>query len=52
MQYLFGRSAPEITRAIYLRGIPEEHRRAVNSVEKLICGPKFDPGSVSGAETR
>jgi hypothetical protein len=37
MQSLLGHSAPEITREIYLQTIPEEQRRAVNSVEK----PKF-----------
>jgi len=52
MQSLLGHSAPEITREIYLHAIPEEQRRAVNSVEKLIFGPKLDPSSVSGAEAR
>jgi integrase len=52
MQSLLGHSAPEITREIYLHAIPEEQRRAVNSVEKLIFGPKLDPSSVSGAESR
>jgi integrase len=45
MQSLLGHSAPEITREIYLHAIPEEQRRAVNSVEKLIFGPKLDPSS-------
>ncbi len=52
MQSLLGHSAPEITREIYLHAIPEEQRRAVNSVEKLIFGPKLDPSSVAGAEAR
>jgi len=52
MQSLLGHSAPEITREIYLHAIPEEQRRAVNRVEKLIFGPKLDPSSVSGAEAR
>ncbi|HKM67269.1 MAG TPA: tyrosine-type recombinase/integrase [Candidatus Acidoferrum sp.] len=52
MQSLLGHSAPEITREIYLHAIPEEQRRPVNSVEKLIFGPQLDPTSVSGAEAR
>lgn len=52
MQSLLGHSTPEITREVYLHAIPEEQRRAVNSVEKLIFGPKLDPSSVSGAEAR
>src|SRR5208337_4132373 len=34
MQSLLGHSAPEITREIYLHAIPEEQRRAVESVER------------------
>jgi integrase len=41
MQSLLGHSAPEITREIYLHAIPEEQRRAVESVERLVFGPKF-----------
>jgi integrase len=41
MQSLLGHSAPEITREIYLHAIPEEQRRAVDSVERLIFGPKW-----------
>jgi integrase len=43
MQALLGHSAPEITREIYLHAIPEEQRRAVESVERLVFGPKLDP---------
>jgi integrase len=50
MQSLLGHSTPEITREIYLHAIPEEQRRAVESVERLVLGPKLDPSSVSGAE--
>ena len=32
---------PEITREIYLHAIPEEQRRAVESVERLVFGPKW-----------
>jgi integrase len=32
MQSLLGHSTPEITREIYLHAIPEEQRRAVESV--------------------
>jgi len=50
MQSLLGHSTPEITREIYLHAIPEEQRRAVESVERLVFGPKLDPSLVSGAE--
>jgi hypothetical protein len=43
MQALLGHSAPEITREIYLHAIPEEQRRAVESVERLVFGPRLDP---------
>jgi integrase len=45
MQSLLGHSTPEITREIYLHAIPEEQRRAVESVERLVFGPKMDPSS-------
>jgi integrase len=41
MQSLLGHSTPEITREIYLHAVPEEQRRAVESVERLVFGPKF-----------
>jgi hypothetical protein len=50
MQALLEHSAPEITREIYLHAIPEEQRRAVESVERLVFGPKLDPSLVSNAE--
>ena len=50
MQSLLGHSAPEITREIYLHAIPEEQRRAVESVERLVLGPKLDPSLISSAE--
>src|SRR4029077_2550597 len=50
MQALLGHSAPEITREIYLHAIPEEQRRAVESVERLVFGPKLDPSLGSSAE--
>src|SRR6266581_4886030 len=34
---------PDITREIYLHAIPEEQRRAVESVERLVFGRKLDP---------
>jgi len=43
MQSLLGHSTPDITREIYLHAIPEEQRRAVESVERLLFGPKLDP---------
>ena len=50
MQALLGHSAPGITREIYLHAIPEEQRRAVESVERLVFGPKLDSNLVSDAE--
>jgi len=50
MQALLGHSAPEITREIYLHAIPEEQRRAVESVERLVFGPRLDPSLISNAE--
>lgn len=49
MQSLLGHSVPEITREIYLHAIPEEQRRAMESVERLLIGPKLDPSLVSAA---
>ena len=49
IQSLLGHSAPEITREIYLHAIPEEQRRTVTSVEKLIFGPKWTQVSTSAA---
>ena len=51
MQSLIGHSTPEITREICLHAIPEERRRAVESVEKLVFGFKRDPSSGSGADS-
>jgi hypothetical protein len=34
-------STPEITREIYLHAIPKEQSRAVESVERLLFGPKW-----------
>ena len=42
MQSLLGHSTPDITREIYLHAIPEEQRRAAESVEKLLFGPKWN----------
>ena len=50
MQALLGQSAPEITGEIYLHAIPEEQRRAVESVERLVLGSELDPSLVSNAE--
>ena len=47
MRSLLGHSAPEITREVYLHAIPEEQRRAVCNVEKLIFGPKWTQVSTS-----
>ena len=38
---LLGHSTPEITREIYLHAIPEEQRRTVESVERLVFAPKW-----------
>jgi integrase len=49
-QSLLGHSTPGITREIYLHAIPEEQRRAVESVERLIFGPNLHHNA-AGAET-
>jgi len=41
MQSLLWHSTPDITREIYLQPIPEEQHRAVESVERLVFGPKL-----------
>ena len=41
VQALLGHASPEVTRQIYLHAIPEEQRRAVERVEKLLIGPKW-----------
>ncbi len=41
VQALLGHASPEVTRQIYLHAIPEEQRRAVEKVEKLLIGPKW-----------
>jgi integrase len=41
MQSLLGHSTPEIAREIYLHAVPEEQRRAVEGVERLVFGPKW-----------
>jgi hypothetical protein len=51
MQSLLGHSTPEITREIYLHAIPEEQRRAVESVEKLCSWTQMDPSSGSNADS-
>lgn len=51
MQSLLGHSTPEITREIYLHAVPEEQRRAVESVERLVFGPKLDPNSLLTASS-
>jgi integrase len=48
MQSLLGHATPEITREIYLHAIPEEQRRAVESVERLVFGPRWT--QVQGSE--
>ena len=41
VQSLLGHATPEVTREIYLHAIPEDQRRAVENVEKLLFGPKW-----------
>ncbi len=41
MPFAFCDAPPEITRETYLHAIPEEQRRAVESVERLVFGPKW-----------
>jgi len=50
VQALLGHASPEVTRQIYLHAIPEEQRKAVEKVEKLLIGPKWT--QASGAEQR
>jgi integrase len=38
VQSLLGHGTPEITREIYLHAIPQEQRRAVESIERLVLG--------------
>ena len=54
MQSLIGYSTPEITREIYLRAVPEEQRRAVESVERLVSRiwTQMDPSSAFSATSR
>ena len=40
VQALLGHASPEITRAIYVHAVPEDQRRAVEGLEKLLFGPK------------
>jgi len=50
VQALLGHASPEVTRQIYLHAIPEEQRRAVEKVEKLLIGPKWT--QVPGAQQK
>jgi integrase len=43
VQALLGHSSCEITRQVYLHSIPEDQRRAVRRLEKLLFGPTLDP---------
>jgi integrase len=40
MQDMLGHSSPEMTRSVYLHSVPEDARRSVAKVEKLVIGPK------------
>ena len=52
MQSLLGHSTPEIhTLEIYLHAVPEEQRRAVESVERLVFGPKWTQGIQAPTQT-
>jgi integrase len=48
VQALLGHASPEVTRQIYLHAIPEDQRRAVEKVEKLLIGPKWTQVSEVG----
>jgi integrase len=52
MQSLLGHSAPEITREIYLHAIPQEQRRAVESIERLVFGLNWTQVSESQSSTQ
>jgi hypothetical protein len=47
---LLGHSTPEITREIYLHAVPEEQRRAVESVERLVFGPQLECAGINRRE--
>jgi integrase len=46
VQELLGHSSSEITRQVYLHSIPEDQRRAVKKVDRLLFGPKTDSSRV------
>ncbi len=41
VQAQLGHSTSELTRRVYVHSIPEDQRRAVESVERLLSGPKW-----------
>jgi integrase len=51
MQSLLGHSAPEITREIYLHAIPQEQRRAVESIERLVLGLNWTQAALLNEST-
>ena len=49
MQSLLGHATPEITREIYLHAIPQEQRRAVESIERLVFGLNWTQVAEAGS---
>ena len=41
VQALLGHGSSEMTRMVYVHSVPEDQRRAVSSIERLIFGPKW-----------
>lgn len=41
VQAMLGHATPEITRSVYLHAAPEDQRRAVENLEKLLLGPQW-----------
>jgi len=52
VQAHLGHASPEVTRQVYLHSIPIEQRRAVESVEQLVIGPKWTQVSRSSEDGR
>jgi hypothetical protein len=50
MRSLLGHSTTEVTGEIYLHAVPEDQRRAVESVERLVLDPQLGPSSGSDAD--
>ena len=52
IQAQLGHATAEITREVYVHPIPEDHRRAVEGVERLVFGPKWTQVAESTEESK